>query len=102
MTPRRTVRALVLTNACVALITSGGALVVLLIAPLGLAAVISCTVLVALLSFCAGLAADVVLWRLLLARGSADDPDAPSASILPVGRMPLLGRQQDRLPQRRR
>lgn len=102
MNPRRTVRALVLANACVALITSGGALVVLLIAPLGLAAVISCTVLVALLSFCAGLSADVVLWRLLLAKGSNAGPDEPAASILPDSRMPLLGRQHERLPQRRR
>lgn len=57
---------MLLANGCVALITSGGALVVLLIAPLGLAAVVTCTVLVALLSFTVGLVADLLLWHRLL------------------------------------
>lgn len=102
MSSRHTVRALVLANGCVALITSSGALVVLLIAPLGLAAVISCTVLVALLAFCAGLATDVVLLRLLLAKGSDADPDEPTGSFLSGGGLPLLDRRPKRLPQRRR
>lgn len=62
---------MLVANGCVALITSGGALVVLLIAPLGLAAVVTCTVLVALLSFTVGLVADVLLWQHLVKPGEA-------------------------------
>lgn len=68
-------RLLLLVNTLVALVTSGGALVVLLIAPLGLAAVVSCTLLVAALTFSAGLAADLLLWRRL-------QPGAPGAASL--------------------
>ncbi len=56
---------ILLANGCVALVTSGAALLVLLIAPLGLTAVITCTALVAGLSFVGGVIADLVLWRLL-------------------------------------
>jgi len=62
---------ILLANGCVALVTSGAALLVLLIAPLGLTAVITCTVLVAGLSFVGGVFADLVLWHLLpMATGS--------------------------------
>ena len=97
---RRTIRSLLLANGCVCLITSGGALVILLIAPLGLAAVIGCTVLVALLSFGAGLAADVVLLRLLLASDQGGRGDQ-HAEIQPGGGSRISGREAQRLPQRR-
>ena len=48
---RERARTILLVNAAVAVATSGAALVVLLIAPLGIAAVLSCTGLVAALSF---------------------------------------------------
>jgi hypothetical protein len=56
------IRTILLLNAGVAVITSGAALVVLLIAPLGLAAVLTCTGLVAVLSFVMGIVADLWLW----------------------------------------
>jgi hypothetical protein len=55
-------RTILLLNAGVSVITSGAVLVVLLIAPLGLAAVLSCTGLVAVLSFVLGVVADLWLW----------------------------------------
>jgi hypothetical protein len=55
-------RTILLVNAAVAVVTSGAALVVLLIAPLGIAAVLTCTGLVAALSFGLGILAD--LWLL--------------------------------------
>jgi hypothetical protein len=58
-----TLRTILLLNAGVAVITSGAALVVLLIAPLGLAAVLSCTGLMAALSFGLGVGADLWLWN---------------------------------------
>jgi len=58
-----TFRLLVVVNALVALLCAGGTLVLLLIAPLGLAAVLGCTLLVGMLSFVAGLAGDLVIWR---------------------------------------
>ena len=60
---RERARTILLLNAGVALITSGAALVVLLIAPLGMAAVLSCTGLVAALSFVLGVVADLWLWH---------------------------------------
>ena len=101
MASHPTIRALLVANGCVALITSSAALVVLLIAPLGLAGVITCTLLVALLCFSAGLVADVVLWRLLQANGTGPGFDGPRGSILAGGRLPFLGRPKERLPQRR-
>ncbi len=61
----RTFRLMLLVNGCVALVTTGLTLVLLLIAPLGLAAVITITLLVATLTMGGGVAADLVLWRLL-------------------------------------
>jgi len=60
---RERARAILLVNAAVAVVTSGAALVVLLIAPLGIAAVLSCTGLVAVLSFGLGIVADLWLWH---------------------------------------
>lgn len=101
--PRRAMRSLLLVNGCVALITSAGALVVLLIAPLGLAAVLSCTLLVALLSFAAGLLADVLLWRILGAPGALDAGAAGGGSTsLQAGRgRALQSGQAARLPEPR-
>jgi hypothetical protein len=65
---KRQFRLLLFVNGCVALVTSGAALVVLLIAPLGLAAVLSCTGLVAVLSFVLGVVADLWLWHGLIPR----------------------------------
>lgn len=60
---REHTRTILLVNAAVAVVTSGAALVVLLIAPLGIAAVLSCTGLVAALSFGLGILADLWLWH---------------------------------------
>lgn len=101
MGTRRAIRSILLANGCVSIFTSAGALVVLLIAPLGLAAVLSCTLLVGLLSFSAGLTADVVLWRLFLAQGRGANLADQSDPIEPGGLRALIDRQIDRLPQRR-
>lgn len=94
---------MLLANGCVALITSGGTLVVLLIAPLGLAAVLSCTLLVALLSFATGLAADVLLWRMLGGPGAGDAVAGGGWSTsLQAGRgSALQGGRTARLPEQR-
>jgi hypothetical protein len=60
---RERARTILLVNAAVAVVTSGAALVVLLIAPLGIAAVLTCTGLVAALSFGLGIVADLWLWH---------------------------------------
>jgi hypothetical protein len=70
-------RTILLLNAGVALITSGAALVVLLIAPLGIAAVLSCTGLVAALSFGLGILADLWLWHGL--GGGRNRPGVPDS-----------------------
>jgi hypothetical protein len=100
-TSHPTIRALLVANGCVALITSSAALVVMLIAPLGLAAVITCTLLVAVLCFSAGLVADVLLWRLFQANRAVPGLDEPRGSILAGARLPFLDRPQGRLPHRR-
>lgn len=64
-------RLVVLVNACVALVISGVSLVLLLIAPLGLAAVISLTLWIAFCSLVGGLVGDLLLIRLLPERGGA-------------------------------
>ena len=60
---RERTRTILLANAAVAVVTSGAALLVLLIAPLGIAAVLSCTGLVAAMSFGLGIVADLWLWH---------------------------------------
>ena len=66
---RRLLRSVLVANGFVALLTSSGALVVLLVAPLGLAAVVTCTAIVGILSFSIGLAADLWLLQHLAGRG---------------------------------
>lgn len=68
-------RTILLVNGAVAVVTSGAALVVLLIAPLGMAAVVSCTGLVAALSFGLGTVADLWLWHGLGGRKRGVYPD---------------------------
>jgi hypothetical protein len=68
------IRWILLANAGVALITSSAALVLLLIAPLGIAAVLACTGSVAVLSFVVGVMADLVLWRGLITRRKSSAP----------------------------
>lgn len=65
-------RLVLLLNAGVALLTSGVSLMLLLIAPLGLATVIGLTLWIALCSLVGGLAADVLLLRLLPDRRGTD------------------------------
>lgn len=61
-----------LINGLVALVTTGVSLVVLLIAPLGLASVITLTALIGVCSFAGGMLGDVVLlWALPAARHSS-------------------------------
>lgn len=85
-------------NGCVALLTAGATLVVLLIAPLGLAAVLTCTVLVAVLAFTGGVAADLLIWRNLSNGGSPDR--AEPRRMEPGGGAALMTRNPGRLPQR--
>jgi hypothetical protein len=94
-----TLKLIVVVNALVSLVTAGGTLVLLLIAPLGLAAVIGCTLLVAGLTFAAGVVADLVIWQ---RPGSAQ---RAARTALPgeertAGRQLLQG-ATGRLPQRR-
>jgi hypothetical protein len=74
---RERTRTILLVNAAVAVVTSGAALVVLLIAPLGIAAVLSCTGLVAALSFGLGILADLWLWHGL--GGGRNRPGVPDS-----------------------
>ena len=94
---------MLLVNSCVALATAAITLVLLLIAPLGLAAVLTITLLVALLTMLAGVVGDLVLWRLLLpTRPGAELGDGSGTGQLGRGRgVSLLGRGLGRLPERR-
>ena len=95
-------RLFLLANACVALVTSGATLLVLLIAPLGLAAVLGCTGLVAVLSFVLGVGADLWLWHGLGPNTNRSGASAPSGWPRPEGRMGLPpGTGPDDLPTRR-
>lgn len=88
-------------NSLVALLTAGATLVLLLIAPLGLATVLTCTLLVGLFTLAGGLAGDLLIWRLvgrgahLAHRGGATGP----AGLTQVIATPLLNRSRRRLPQ---
>lgn len=96
-------RTILLLNAGVSVITSGAALVVLLIAPLGLAAVLSCTGLVAVLSFVLGVVADLWLWHGLSgSRNRKGFPDSTRSESRdePRGLPPKAGAAD--LPTRRR
>lgn len=95
---------ILLLNAGIAVITAGAALVVLLIAPLGMAAVLACSGAVAVLSFVLGVVSDLWLWHgLSFARkrqGFSDDtgwearkkrrglPPRGGATDLPAQRRP--------------
>ena len=99
---RERARTILLVNAAVAAVTSGAALVVLLIAPLGLAAVLGCTGLVAVLSFVLGVGADLWLWHGLGPNTNRSGASAPSGWPRPEGRMGLPpGTGPDDLPTRR-
>lgn len=100
---RRTLRIMLLVNGCVALATAAVTLLLLLIAPLGLAAVITITLLVALLTMLGGVLGDLVLWRLLLpSRPDRELGDGSSTGQLGAGTGgSLLGRGLGRLPDRR-
>lgn len=94
---------ILLANGGVALLTSGATLVLLLIAPLGLAGVITCTMLVALISFGAGVVKDLLLWRWLgLAGGGASVSGARWAERFVDNQSKSLhGLRPERLPERR-
>lgn len=85
-------RLALLINGVVALLTSGVSLVVLLIAPLGLATVITLTLLIGLCSFGGGLAGDaLLLWALPGSRNSDTQhqrPDRASARRSPARGLP--------------
>lgn len=88
-------------NGLVALLTAGATLVLLLIAPLGLATVLTCTVLVSLFTLAGGLAGDLLLWR-LLGKGAhlGDGGGAPGpAGLTHRITTPQLNRSRSRLPQ---
>jgi hypothetical protein len=71
MMKRFEVRMFLVVNGGVALLSGGVTLVLLLIAPLGLATVITLTLLVTLICFVGGVAGDLLLWRWLLPEGAS-------------------------------
>lgn len=85
-------RLALLINGVVALLTSGVSLVVLLIAPLGLATVTTLALLIGLCSFGGGLAGDaLLLWALPGSRNSDTQhqrPDRASARCSPARGLP--------------
>ena len=99
---KQALRLFLLANACVALATSGATLLVLLIAPLGLAAVLGCTALVAVASFCLGVVADLWLWKVLsphITFSGASDSTGWTKTLGRIGLTP--GKSPDELPTRR-
>jgi len=99
---KQPLRLFLLANACVALVTSGATLLVLLIAPLGLAAVLGCTGLVAGLSFVLGVGADLWLWHGLNRSTKRSGASDPSGWPRQEGRMGLpAGTGPNDLPTRR-
>lgn len=87
----RQLRLLLLVNGSIAMLIGAAALVLLLIAPLGLAAVITITVMVTLIAWVAGMIGDWLLLRLLLPKGQGDRRvSAPAArSMAPGEHLPL-------------
>lgn len=74
-------RLALLINGLLALLTSGISLVLLLIAPLGLATVITLTLLIGLCSFGGGLAGDaLLLWALPASRNRGAERQRPGAA----------------------
>jgi len=98
--PPSTLKLLLIVNGLVALLCAGGTLVLLLIAPLGLAAVLGCTLLVGLISFGAGLAGDLVIWRRTRAQAIASA--AGVAGLASTAGLPLPQRESSQLPGRAR
>jgi hypothetical protein len=90
-----TLKLLVLVNALVALLCAGATLVLLLIAPLGLAAVLACTLLVGLISFGAGLAGDLVIWR--RTRSDAIASAAGAVGLVSTAGLPLPQRESSQV-----
>ncbi len=68
----REMRLLLVVNGVVAAAAGSATLVLLLIAPLGLAAVLTLTLLVTLVCLAGGMAGDLVLWRLLRGGGQGE------------------------------
>jgi len=97
--PSSTLKLIVVVNALVALLTGLGTLVLLLIAPLGLAAVLSCTLLVVLLTFGAGLVGDLVIWRRSPSGGLGSGGIA--AGLNRAAELPLPKSKSSQLPTRR-
>jgi hypothetical protein len=97
--PSSTLRLIVVVNALAALLTALGTLVLLLIAPLGLAAVLSCTLLVALLTFGAGMVGDLVIWRRLPSDGF--DFGGMTAGLNSAAGLPFPKSETSQLPARR-
>lgn len=96
-----TFKLVLVVNGLVALLTTGATLVLLLIAPLGLATVLTCTLLVGLFTLAGGVAGDLLIWR-LVGKGShlVDGGGAPGpAGLTHVISTPLLNRRRRRLPQ---
>jgi len=96
-----TFKLLLVVNGLVALLTTGATLVLLLIAPLGLATVLTCSVLVGLFTMAGGLAGDLLIWRWL---GKGTHLGDGGRSSGPTGlthrnTTPLLNRSRSRLPQ---
>lgn len=89
-----TFKLFLLVNGLVALLTAGATLVLLLIAPLGLATVLTCTVLVGLFTLAGGLAGDLLIWRLVERRLPSADLDGGQSLGHPISgkESPLLGR----------
>jgi hypothetical protein len=99
---KRPLRLFLFANGCVALVTSSATLVLLLIAPLGLAAVLSCTGLVAVLSFVLGVVADLWLWHGLKPRIKRRAATELNDWPMPEGRIGLAPRKSsEELPMRR-
>jgi hypothetical protein len=89
---RRDLRLLLVVNGCVAGAAGATTLVLLLIAPLGLAAVLTLTVLVSLVCLAGGVAGDLVLWRLLRSGGNSGDGSLPIGRVVAGEGLPLAGR----------
>lgn len=89
---RRDLRLLLVVNGCVAGAAGATTLVLLLIAPLGLAAVLTLTVLVSLVCLAGGMAGDLVLWRLLRNGNGGGEGGLPMGRVVAGEELPLPGR----------
>jgi hypothetical protein len=96
-----TFKLVLVVNGLVALLTAGATLVLLLIAPLGLATVLTCTLLVGLFTMAGGLAGDLLIWRWLGKGTHLGDGGRSSGPAGLTHRIttPQLNRSRSRLPQ---